>query len=44
MLDIGYYLNWHHKNVIIIVENSNFKSARERTAGTYSKYNSIDEK
>ena len=42
---LGYYLNWHpQKCYYYAAENSNFKSAPERTAGTYSKYNSIDDK
>lgn len=41
----GYYERWHpQSNYYFSVENANFKSAPERTAGTYSKYSGIDDK
>ncbi|WP_157111167.1 N-acetyl sugar amidotransferase [Candidatus Nucleicultrix amoebiphila] len=42
---LGYYLNWHPQSCYYYsIENSNFQAAPERTPGTYSKYNSIDDK
>ena len=42
---LGYYLPWHPQECYYYaVENSNFRPADERTAGTYSKYSSIDDK
>lgn len=42
---LGYYLPWHPQGAYYYsVENGNFKAAPERTSGTYSKYNSIDDK
>ena len=42
---MGYYLPWHPQECYYYaVENSNFRPADERTAGTYSKYSSIDDK
>ena len=42
---LGYYEKWHPQGAYYYaVENSNFKSAPERTAGTYNTYNSIDDK
>ena len=42
---LGYYLKWHpQSNYYYAAEHSNFKAAPERTLGTYSKYNSIDDK
>jgi len=42
---LGYYLNWHPQgNYYYTVEHGGFQSAPERTPGTYSKYNSIDDK
>jgi len=42
---LGYYLKWHPQNCFYYaIENSNFKVSPERTPGTYSKYNSIDDK
>ena len=42
---LGYYLKWHPQSAYYFaVENGGFKAAPERTAGTYSKYNSIDDK
>ena len=41
---LGYYLKWHpQSNYYYAAENSDFKAVR-RTLGTYSKYNSIDDK
>lgn len=42
---LGYYLKWHPQEAYYYsVENGNFKPSPERTPGTYSKYNSIDDK
>ncbi|EKQ51125.1 MULTISPECIES: N-acetyl sugar amidotransferase [unclassified Clostridium] len=42
---LGYYLRWHPQEAYYYaVEHGNFKPSPERTAGTYSKYNSIDDK
>ena len=42
---LGYYLYWHPQSAYYYsVENSDFQASPERTAGTYSKYNSIDDK
>lgn len=42
---LGYYMKWvPQENYYFSVENANFKSNTERTEGTYSKYNSIDDK
>ncbi|MBK87064.1 MAG: LPS biosynthesis protein PseA [Flavobacteriaceae bacterium] len=42
---LGYYLNWHPQGAYYYsVENGDFEASPERTAGTYSKYNSIDDK
>jgi len=42
---LGYYLKWHPQSCYYYsVENSDFQAAPERTPGTYSKYNSIDDK
>ena len=42
---LGYYLKWHpQSNYYYAAENGDFKAAPERTIGTYSKYNSIDDK
>ena len=42
---LGYYEKWHPQGAYYYaVENSNFQSAPERTAGTYNTYNSIDDK
>jgi len=42
---LGYYLKWHpQSNYYYSVENGNFQASPERTPGTYSKYNSIDDK
>ena len=42
---LGYYLKWHPQNsYYYAVENGNFTASPERTPGTYSKYNSIDDR
>ena len=42
---LGYYLKWHPQECYYYaVENGEFKPSPERTPGTYSKYNSIDDK
>lgn len=42
---LGYYLKWHPQSAYYYaVENGGFKASPERTPGTYSKYNSIDDK
>ena len=42
---LGYYEKWHPQGAYYYaVENGNFQSAPERTAGTYSTYNSIDDR
>lgn len=42
---LGYYLNWHpQENFYFASEKGGFQPAPERTPGTYSKYNSIDDK
>ena len=42
---LGYFLEWHpQKNFYYVTENCNFIPAPERSAGTYSKYSSIDDK
>jgi len=42
---LGYYLKWHPQSCYYYaVEHGGFKAAPERTAGTYSKYSSIDDK
>jgi len=42
---LGYYLKWHpQSNYYYAVEHGGFTAAPERTVGTYSKYNSIDDK
>ena len=42
---LGYYLPWRPQECYYFsVENGNFIAAPERTLGTYSKYNSIDDK
>jgi len=41
---LGYYLRWHPQNsYYYAVENGGFQASPERTPGTYSKYNSIDD-
>lgn len=42
---LGYYLRWHPQGVYYYAsENAGFQASPERTAGTYSKYHSIDDK
>jgi len=42
---LGYYLKWHPQGAYYYaVENGGFEASPERTAGTYSKYNSIDDR
>lgn len=42
---LGYYLRWHPQSCYYYaVEHGNFEASPERTPGTYSKYNSIDDK
>ena len=42
---LGYYLRWHPQSCYYYaVENGGFEAAPERTPGTYSKYNSIDDR
>ena len=42
---LGYYLKWEpQNNYYYAVENTKFEPNTERTEGTYSKYNSIDDK
>jgi N-acetyl sugar amidotransferase len=42
---LGYYLRWHPQGCYYYaVENGGFEASPERTPGTYSKYNSIDDK
>ncbi len=42
---LGYYEKWHPQGAYYYsVEHGGFRPAPERTQGTYSKYNSIDDK
>lgn len=42
---LGYYLRWHpQKCYYYSVEHGGFEASPERTPGTYSKYNSIDDR
>lgn len=42
---LGYYLRWHPQGAYYFaVENGGFEASPERTPGTYSKYNSIDDR
>ena len=42
---LGYYLQWHPQGAYYYaVENGDFQPSPERTPGTYSKYNGIDDK
>tara|TARA_B100000902_G_C27026499_1_gene772252 strand:+ start:27 stop:776 length:750 start_codon:yes stop_codon:yes gene_type:complete len=42
---LGYYLKWHPQSCYYYAsENGGFEASPERTPGTYSKYNSIDDK
>lgn len=42
---LGYYLKWHPQSAYYFaVDKGGFQASPERTVGTYSKYNSIDDK
>ena len=42
---LGYYLKWHPQSCYYYaVEHGGFEASPERTSGTYSKYNSIDDR
>ena len=42
---LGYYIKWHPQGAYYYaVEHGGFQASPERTPGTYSKYNSIDDK
>lgn len=42
---LGYYLKWHPQSCYYYcIENSDFIPSPDRTPGTYSKYNSIDDR
>jgi N-acetyl sugar amidotransferase len=42
---LGYYLQWHPQSAYYFaVEKGGFEASPERTPGTYSKYNSIDDR
>ena len=42
---LGYYLKWHPQGAYYYsIENGDFQSSPERTVGTFSTYNSIDDK
>jgi hypothetical protein len=42
---LGYYLKWHPQSCYYYaVEQGGFQASPERTPGTYSKYNSIDDR
>jgi len=42
---LGHYLKWHPQSCYYYsVENGGFQTSPERTPGTYSKYNSIDDR
>jgi hypothetical protein len=42
---LGYYMRWTpQENYYYAVEHTSFEANTERTEGTYSKYNSIDDK
>ena len=42
---LGYYVKWHPQGCYYYaVENGGFEASPERTPGTYSKYNSIDDR
>lgn len=42
---LGYYLKWHPQSAYYFaVEKGGFEASPERTPGTYSKYNSIDDR
>ena len=41
---LGYYLKWHPQGCYYYAVETRFQPAPERSPGTYSKYNSIDDK
>lgn len=42
---LGYYLRWHPQSAYYYaVEHGGFEASPERTTGTYSKYNSLDDR
>lgn len=41
---LGYYLKWHPQGAYYFAKDYGFQPSPERTPGTYSKYNSIDDK
>lgn len=41
---LGYYLKWHPQAAFYAASDHGFETAPERTPGTYSKYNSLDDK
>ena len=42
---VGYYVKWHPQSAYYYaVEHGGFQASPERTLGTYSKYNSIDDR
>lgn len=42
---LGYYMRWHPQSCYYYaVDHANFQASPERTPGTYSKYNSIDDR
>lgn len=41
---LGYYLRWHPQGSYYAAAEHGFEAAPERTPGTYSRYNSIDDK
>ena len=41
---LGYYLKWHPQAAFYAATDHGFEIAPERTPGTYSKYNSLDDK
>lgn len=41
---LGYYVKWHPQGAYYYAADHGFQAAPERTAGTYSKYHSIDDK
>ena len=41
---LGYYLRWHSQSAFYAASEHGFEPAPERTPGTYSKYNSLDDK
>ncbi len=41
---LGHYIKWHPQSCYYYVQDLGFQPSPERTAGTYSKYNSIDDR